>query len=720
MVDEALRSFRLPLWNPFMGGGMPFLADGIHGALHPASLLVAWLGTDRGVDVLIGCYVACAGLGAFALARELGASSTGAAVAAVVYGNSGFVLSMAGNLVFLAGLGSLPFCVAGLRRCSANPRPGSLLMGAGGAAILALSGDAQALMVGGVLGVALAWEVGGWRGAVRAAAAGVVGLLLAGVQLLPTAVHLSRTVRGASASGRSPLVWAFEPWRVVELVVPGLLWGPDPLMDPVYGALVGPGRWPDGGLPVPFAASVCVGLLPMAVAAVGARQGRRGRFLFGAALVLLWIALGPALGADAVLGHVPIWKAFRYTEKLVGPLTLVLAALAALGFDALAERRHAGMPIFAGAAALGLAAVAAAAWAASCLPPELASAAGGRVTRGAWHALAAVGALGVWLLTRDRLGVKRGRALLAAAVWGATVAATPAALRPGDPAARLRSPLPALAADPPGARVLTPYTYEPLTLGVGRDWIDTALRDYSANAYVALNVRARLDSLNDYEAMEPTRLGALRSAFGARWLAAARRFGVTNVVVEPPRSEEHAALHAIATSGATRVDGGAGPNEVWAVPHRPWASFPPEVRVVEGEQGALAATGRSFVEGGDAVVVEASSRFSVGSGRVLSIERALESLRIEAETEVDATLVIADAWWPGWEATIDGRGTTIFPADVLVRAVRWPAGRHVLEMRYRPPEVRTGLWVSALGLGVLGVWIAFMRRKRVAHGLEHG
>ena len=83
---------------------------------------------------------------------------------------------------------------------------------------------------------------------------------------------------------------------------------------------------------------------------------------------------------------------------------------------------------------------------------------------------------------------------------------------------------------------------------------------------------------------------------------------------------------------------------------------------------------------------------------------------MEAEAATDATLVVADAWWPGWEATIDGAPTTTFPADVLVRAVRFPAGRHVLEMRYRPPEVLTGLLLSALGLVALAAWSALLHR----------
>jgi hypothetical protein len=719
IVDESLRAFRLPLWNPFMGAGMPFLADSIHGVLHPVSILTAWLRTDRGADVLVGGYVTCAGLGAALLARDLGASRAGAAVAAVAFGTSGFVLSMAGNLVFLAGAGTLPFCVAGLRRLAVDPRPSSLAFGVGGVAALAFSGDVQSLMVGGALALALSWEAGGWRGAVRAVAAGTVGLLVAGVQLLPAAVHLPRTIRGAETWASTPHVWAFEPWRIPELIVPGILRGSDPMLDRVYEGLAGPGHWPGGLNPMPFAAGVFVGVLPVVFAITGAREGRRGKVLAALALVLLWIALGPALGADAALRWVPVWSAFRYSEKLVGALTLVVAVLAAIGLDAVVEERVSGWRVFGAAVALGLASIGVCLLSASSLAPELASVADARVARGAWHVLGAVLALAGWLLVRGRLGATGSRGALAVVACAAVAVASPLALHPGDPDARLRSPGPVLEAKEPGPRIVTPFTREPISTEPGLDWLDQAGRVHASLGNAAYNVRSRLDSLSDYEAMTPGRLARLRSAFGAQWSAASRRYAGTHVVAARPLTASQQASLAIAASGGERLGAAAG-QEIWAVPHREWASFPLEVRVVADERAAVLATVDAFVAQSGAVVVEASSRFDVAPGRVLSIERGLEALRVEAEADADATLVIADAWWPGWEATIDGWSVSIFPADGLVRAVRWPAGRHVLVMRYRPPEVRTGLWVSALGLGVLGVWIASMRRKRAPHGLEHG
>ncbi|MCM2333869.1 MAG: hypothetical protein NDI82_07960, partial [Anaeromyxobacteraceae bacterium] len=54
----------------------------------------------------------------------------------------------------------------------------------------------------------------------------------------------------------------------------------------------------------------------------------------------------------------------------------------------------------------------------------------------------------------------------------------------------------------------------------------------------------------------------------------------------------------------------------------------------------------------------------------------------------------------------------ILPADGLVRAVPFPAGRHRLVMRYEPPEVRIGVALSGLGLLLLAGLAAWERRPR--------
>jgi hypothetical protein len=63
-----------------------------------------------------------------------------------------------------------------------------------------------------------------------------------------------------------------------------------------------------------------------------------------------------------------------------------------------------------------------------------------------------------------------------------------------------------------------------------------------------------------------------------------------------------------------------------------------------------------------------------------------------------AILVLADAYYPGWKAYVDGRDEPIFPAYHVSRGVIVPAGNHVVEFRYAPASFRIGLWISTATL----------------------
>jgi uncharacterized membrane protein YfhO len=74
-------------------------------------------------------------------------------------------------------------------------------------------------------------------------------------------------------------------------------------------------------------------------------------------------------------------------------------------------------------------------------------------------------------------------------------------------------------------------------------------------------------------------------------------------------------------------------------------------------------------------------------------------------------LVVADSFSDGWRAEIDGMPAEILRAWGLVRAVRVPAGSHVVRFEYRPSALARGALLS--GLGVLATSCAlFLPRAR--------
>jgi len=88
---------------------------------------------------------------------------------------------------------------------------------------------------------------------------------------------------------------------------------------------------------------------------------------------------------------------------------------------------------------------------------------------------------------------------------------------------------------------------------------------------------------------------------------------------------------------------------------------------------------------------------------------------ISATVSTTATLVLADSYFPGWRAYVDGQETRIYRADGCLRAVAVPAGAHTIRFKYLPDSFRYGLYVSFIGavLGLLGLgywaWRRFYR-----------
>jgi hypothetical protein len=84
-----------------------------------------------------------------------------------------------------------------------------------------------------------------------------------------------------------------------------------------------------------------------------------------------------------------------------------------------------------------------------------------------------------------------------------------------------------------------------------------------------------------------------------------------------------------------------------------------------------------------------------------------EQVVIETEGDREGWLVLTDAWYPGWRATVDGAPADIARADVLFRAVPVPAGRHRVEFVYDPVLFQAGLVIS---LTVAAVCVALWLR----------
>jgi hypothetical protein len=90
-------------------------------------------------------------------------------------------------------------------------------------------------------------------------------------------------------------------------------------------------------------------------------------------------------------------------------------------------------------------------------------------------------------------------------------------------------------------------------------------------------------------------------------------------------------------------------------------------------------------------------------GRAQVVARSSLRVVVEAESSQDCILVLADAYYPGWQARIGGKPADVFPAYYVFRGVMLPAGSHEVEFLYAPASFRWGMLISCTTLGLGGL-----------------
>jgi hypothetical protein len=73
-------------------------------------------------------------------------------------------------------------------------------------------------------------------------------------------------------------------------------------------------------------------------------------------------------------------------------------------------------------------------------------------------------------------------------------------------------------------------------------------------------------------------------------------------------------------------------------------------------------------------------------------------------------LVVAETWYPGWSAEVDGEDRPVFAVNGWMRGIEVGAGAQQVVLRYRQPGFRDGLVLSAVGL----LFAVVYRRRLIA------
>lgn len=368
---RALRAGRLPLWNPHLFLGVPFLADSQAQLLYPPNWPLIWFDAPRALTLSIVLHLMIAALGSWLLTgRALRLGPGGAWVASAIFVLGGYLGSQAEHPNQLAAAAWLPWLLLGVHLAEQRPRHGVLLV-ALALALSLLAGHAQTTFVSlvalGLFWIAVFLFTGDAHGnspsAIRDPRSIVIlafgvalGLALAAVQLVPT-VELSRlSIRAAGLTYREAVSFSFDPRLWPRALLP--TFGRDERLLSEFVAYIGFGGALLALLGVLFArrgrawvwaVALSVSGLFLAPAAANPLYPLLWRFVPGVALFraparwLLLYALGAAVlagrGADWLLAQPrpldrPVWRRLGAALVLSGLLAVVSLVVAELPLPA--------------------------------------------------------------------------------------------------------------------------------------------------------------------------------------------------------------------------------------------------------------------------------------------------------------------------------------------------------------------------------------------------
>ncbi|MCU1278851.1 MAG: hypothetical protein JWM53_2397, partial [bacterium] len=151
--------------------------------------------------------------------------------------------------------------------------------------------------------------------------------------------------------------------------------------------------------------------------------------------------------------------------------------------------------------------------------------------------------------------------------------------------------------------------------------------------------------------------------------------------------------------------------EATATPPRAYLAT--SARVADDGAAAQLLAAADFVPGRSVVLAPGDGACEAQAEGSCALENdRIERLTLRCHASAASYAVVADAFFPGWYATVDGVAAPIVRANLAMRAVAVPAGDSTVELTYRPAHLAAGAVVSLLALVVAALLTARAYRRR--------
>ena len=702
---ECFWSGELPLWNPYNGCGMPFLAQWNTLTLYPLSLIYLLLPLPWSLNLFSLFHLWLGAMGMYFLAWHATRNRLAAGVAGVAFAFNGMSLNCLMWTSTPAAWGWMPWVALCAQR---GWREGgrwwllAVLVGT----LQMLTGAPEVILLTWVFcAVWLAGEMmagPGWRAMVPRFAGMMVGVgIAASIQLLPFVDLLLHSQRDRDFGGSG---WSMPGWGWANFLVP---------LFHCYAS--SSGVFSQNGIEPQqqWTSSYYAGIGTLAIAVYALWQVRRwpARYLGGMAGLSVILALGPHGYLYSWLRQgLPVLGFMRFPVKYVVLANFCLPLLAAYGtaeMTRVGARAGKESLIRWGVVGLVLTLLLAAVVEFQWLYPFPGDSwpavwRNGLSREGflllLWGVCAALG----WnraLQHRSPLG-----GLLLGLLWADVATHAPS-----------QNPVVTSAALHPDLQRLNPHP----GLGVSRVRVD-------APAFVALNGHMLADPFND---LLCHRLGEFSNLNLLDHLAVFD--GFYPLMLREWAHLERWLVRTPAPGGYPRLDDFLGISHMLADPAKlQYTNRPSVMPLITSGQAplfmadaqALAAMISQDFKPRDTVLLaqEAKAQIQVahpGQAKVLASHWSRRELSVKVEATEPSLIVIAQSFHSGWRATVDGLPVRLYKANYAFQALETPAGRHRVQLRYVEPWLGAGAWCSGCALGV---WLFFWVRFRPAAAAAEG
>lgn len=718
LLGQAIRSGEIPLWNPYHMCGMPFLANYQSAALYPPNLLFAVLPTDRAFGLLAFLHLLAAGSFTYVFVRGLGVGKIGATFGGTAFMLSAFAITWLELPVFLSTAVWLPLALH-FSRVALETRSARYTGPAAIAVALTLVGGHPQIAFYCLLAVGLYWvylTIVGWpktsipRSLVFMCLTFAIGLALAAAQLLPSAELSALSHRGGSTPTEEGYI-AYSalamPWRCLALLFVPCLFGT-----------------PAAGVFSQFA-EYCgyIGILPLLLipVAFGLRgQPQRYSWFFG---ILGVLALMMALGTGVNRAFYFAIPGFSHSGSPARALFLFMfsaAILGAIGLDRIVghsqdEKRGGSAWLLMCTAIVVL--LSAIGLAEGALVMSWADVTATQMLRSLpeilpFIALLAIGFLILLLTAMGKLSRDMGGALaicvvaadlLAFGMWY-------------NPTCKRSEVYPKTAT----TSFLQSKSGSARIMPLNGDWslsrFPTAiLPPNSAMAY-------RLFDVQGYDAFYPVRYKALLDAAGGRDSCPPENGNM--VFARNPASPVYDLLGvrwiislspmqgAQKTAEGCFVAGNEGVFPRVFLTHMVEYADQKEMlqRIVEGDQLLRKV---ALIDANDGGYLDPWQTEHRSSAAVVSADRAeivkytCNTVTVKVEASRAGILVLTDQFYPGWEATVDGKRANVGRVDYAFRGVAVQAGKHTVKFMYAPESFYRGLRFTKMALVLLACFAVY-------------